>query len=111
MILIYQPSKQTTNDEEFQPINLYSTTGAPLVISDQLYRIAGRNLKNENEETEKEVEEEESKTKAIDDNKEQNLDTTASKFASEKQGTIRLQIKAFMGKDYSMLKKKNWQFF
>ena len=93
------------NDEELQPIKLYSTTGAPLVISDQLYRIAGRNLKNENEETEKEVEEEESKTKAIDDNKEQNLDTTASKFASEKQGTIRLQIKAFMGKDYAILKK------
>ena len=94
------------NDEELQPIKLYSTTGAPLVISDQLYRIAGRNLKNENEETEKEVEEEESKTKAIDDNKEQNLDTIASKFASEKQGTIRLQIKAFMGKDYAMLKKQ-----
>ena len=93
------------NDEELQPIKLYSTTGAPLVISDQLYRIAGRNLKNENEETEKEVEEEESKMKAIDDNKEQNLDTTASKFASEKQGTIRLQIKAFMGKDYAILKK------
>ena len=115
------PSIKANDEErEFQPINLYSTTGAPLVISDQLYRIADRTLTDEietaekSEEMENKVEEELDVLQTLDENateeenKESHPDLKSSKFASEKQGAIKQQIKAFVCKDYSILKKNKY---
>ena len=115
------PSIKANDEErEFQPINLYSTTGAPLVISDQLYRIADRTLTDEidtaekSEEMENKVEEEPDELKTLDENdtekanKESHSDMISSKFASEKQGAIKQQIKAFVCKDYAILKKNKY---
>ena len=115
------PSIKANDEErEFQPINLYSTTGAPIVISDQLYRIAGRTLTDEietaekSEEMENKVEEESGELETLDENateeenKESHPDLKSSKFASEKQGTFKQQIKAFVCKDYSIFKKNKY---